>query len=119
WVAVCQPTPAAGTFQNHTCRAGTTRLSVSASCAANAAHARSRIAAGCTTRPMSPERPSRSSTAREDRMLQTSKTPRRILGLYDEPFWRYMKEEGEMRLQCCSECGAFRYPPAPVCAECL
>jgi uncharacterized OB-fold protein len=52
-------------------------------------------------------------------MLQTSKTPRRILGLYDEPFWRYMKEEGEMRLQCCSECGAFRYPPAPVCAECL
>lgn len=51
--------------------------------------------------------------------MQTSKTPRRILGLYDEPFWRHMKEESEMRLQCCLECGAFRYPPGPVCAECL
>lgn len=50
---------------------------------------------------------------------QTSRTPQRILGLYDEPFWRHMKEEGAMRLQCCKECGAFRYPPGPVCAECL
>lgn len=51
--------------------------------------------------------------------MQTSRTPARILGLYDEPFWRFMKEEGRMRLQCCAQCGAFRYPPGPVCPECL
>lgn len=51
--------------------------------------------------------------------MQTSRTPARILGLYDEPFWRYMKDEGRMRLQCCSQCDAFRYPPGPICPECL
>jgi uncharacterized OB-fold protein len=51
--------------------------------------------------------------------MQTAKTPRRILGLYDEPFWDYMRENKEMWLQCCSRCGNYRYPPGPICHECL
>ena len=51
--------------------------------------------------------------------MQTTATPPRILGLYDVPFWEHMKQSGEMRLQCCSRCSAFRYPPGPVCQECL
>ena len=51
--------------------------------------------------------------------MQTTATPARVLGLYDLPFWKYLNEDGEFRLQCCRECGAFRYPPGPVCHECL
>ena len=51
--------------------------------------------------------------------MQTTETPSRILGLYDEPFWRHLKETGRLHLQCCSECGAWRYPPGPVCPACL
>lgn len=50
---------------------------------------------------------------------QTAVTPPRILGLYDEPFWRLLKETGHMHLQCCSACGAWRYPPGPACDACL
>ena len=28
-------------------------------------------------------------------------------------------DAGGMRLQCCSNCGLFRYPPAPACPTCL
>jgi uncharacterized OB-fold protein len=52
-------------------------------------------------------------------MLQISATPPRVLGLYDEPFWKYLKQNGEMRLQCCRQCGTWRYPPGPVCHACL
>ena len=51
--------------------------------------------------------------------MQTSTTPPRVLGLYDEPFWRLLKSEGRMHLQCCAECGAWRYPPGPTCQACL
>ena len=51
--------------------------------------------------------------------MQTFRTPGRVLGLYDEPFWRHMKDDRQMRLQCCDNCNAFRYPPGPVCHECL
>lgn len=51
--------------------------------------------------------------------MQTTATPHRILGLYDMPFWEQMKEQGEMCLQSCSDCGAMRYPPGPVCPDCL
>ena len=51
--------------------------------------------------------------------MQTMATPPRILGLYDAPFWDHMKETGVMRLQRCSQCGTFRYPPGPACQECL
>lgn len=51
--------------------------------------------------------------------MQTSATPARVLGLYDEPFWRHLKEDKKLHLQCCEECGTYRYPPGPVCHECL
>ena len=50
---------------------------------------------------------------------QTSTTPPRVQGLYDEPLWRFLKQESRLYLQCCSACGAWRYPPGPVCQECL
>ncbi len=52
-------------------------------------------------------------------MVQTAATPPRILGLHDEPFWRFLKDERRMCLQRCSSCGTWRYPPGPACHECL
>ncbi len=52
-------------------------------------------------------------------MLQTSSTPPRVLGLYDAPFWKYLEQDKTLRLQCCNDCGTWRYPPGPVCPECL
>jgi uncharacterized protein len=51
--------------------------------------------------------------------LQTAATPPRVLGLYDRPFWDLLAETGQMHLQCCSGCGAWRYPPGPACPACL
>ncbi len=51
--------------------------------------------------------------------MQVDKTPPRIMGLYDAPMWRFLEEERALRLQCCSDCGAWRYPPGPACPECL
>jgi uncharacterized OB-fold protein len=34
-----------------------------------------------------------------------------------EPFWRGC-DEGRLLLQRCGDCGAFRWPPGPACAEC-
>ena len=51
--------------------------------------------------------------------LQTAATPPRVLGLYDRPFWDLLAETGQMHLQCCSGCGAWRYPPGPACPVCL
>ncbi|GHU37009.1 hypothetical protein AGMMS50256_34390 [Betaproteobacteria bacterium] len=51
--------------------------------------------------------------------MQITATPSRILGLYDQPFWDYLKQTGQMYLQCCSDCGARRYPPGPACPTCL
>lgn len=33
------------------------------------------------------------------------------------PFWKAARDH-EMKLQKCRDCGAFRFPPAAVCAEC-
>jgi uncharacterized OB-fold protein len=33
------------------------------------------------------------------------------------PFWAAAKKH-ELSLQRCTECGSFRFPPAPVCPEC-
>jgi uncharacterized OB-fold protein len=49
---------------------------------------------------------------------QTVATPKRMLGLYDRPFWDSVSGHA-MKLQCCAECSAWRYPPGPICAECL
>lgn len=51
--------------------------------------------------------------------MQTSTTPPRILGLYDAPFWQRLEEHKRMHLQRCAACGAWRYPPGPVCPDCL
>lgn len=50
---------------------------------------------------------------------QTSTTPPRVMGLYDAPMWQLLKETGKLHLQCCSDCGTWRYPPGPACQECL
>ena len=36
----------------------------------------------------------------------------------NRPFWDATKRH-ELRVQRCSACGRFRYPPAPVCPDCL
>lgn len=51
--------------------------------------------------------------------MQTKETPPRVAGLYDQPFWDHLKATGRMHLQCCGACGTWRYPPGPVCQECL
>lgn len=45
-------------------------------------------------------------------------TPKPVQGLYDRPMWDSIGARA-MKLQCCKGCGAFRYPPGPVCPECL
>lgn len=42
--------------------------------------------------------------------------PRR--NVYETPFWEFVQAH-DLRLQQCSGCGAFRYPPGPACAQCL
>jgi uncharacterized OB-fold protein len=51
--------------------------------------------------------------------MQTTATPERVLALYDRPMWAYLEEKGALHLQCCSACAAWRYPPGPVCPDCL
>lgn len=38
--------------------------------------------------------------------------------LYDEPFWESVSRD-EARLQCCSSCSTYRYPPGACCPNCL
>jgi uncharacterized OB-fold protein len=45
-------------------------------------------------------------------------TPRPIEGLLDRPMWDSIRAR-RMRLQSCAACGRFRYPPAPICPNCL
>lgn len=42
----------------------------------------------------------------------------RLYSPYDKPMWDSVAE-GAMRLQCCAECGLFRYPPGACCPRCL
>jgi uncharacterized OB-fold protein len=39
-------------------------------------------------------------------------------GLLEDDFWRYVAS-GEVRVQQCSDCSRFRYPPGPCCPSCL
>ncbi|MGE0717957.1 MAG: Zn-ribbon domain-containing OB-fold protein [Alphaproteobacteria bacterium] len=48
----------------------------------------------------------------------TAAFPEPVLGLYDKPMWESIRGRG-MRLQCCRGCGAWRYPPGPICPKCL
>jgi len=38
--------------------------------------------------------------------------------MYDEPFWE-SANEGQLRMQCCTECSTYRYPPGACCPKCL
>jgi hypothetical protein len=44
--------------------------------------------------------------------------PRAVVTIYDEPMWASVAER-RMALQRCTGCGSFRYPPGPVCPDCL
>ena len=39
-------------------------------------------------------------------------------GVDDQVFWEYLRA-GEVRIQRCSSCGQWRYPPGPTCPDCL
>jgi len=47
-------------------------------------------------------------------------TPRPIRSMdpYAEQFWGFTQQK-EFRLQQCSDCGKFRWPPGPTCDKCL
>lgn len=38
--------------------------------------------------------------------------------MFDEPFWDSVSRD-ETRLQCCSSCSTYRYPPGACCPNCL
>jgi uncharacterized protein len=40
------------------------------------------------------------------------------MSVFDTPYWAYA-QQCELRLQRCGTCGHVRYPPGPVCPECL
>lgn len=42
----------------------------------------------------------------------------RLYSMHDKPMWASIAADA-MRLQRCSGCGEFRYPPGPVCPKCL
>jgi hypothetical protein len=44
--------------------------------------------------------------------------PIRSMAPYAEQFWAFTREK-EPRLQQCSDCGKFRWPPGPTCDRCL
>jgi uncharacterized OB-fold protein len=47
-------------------------------------------------------------------------TPRpvRAMDVFAEAFWAFTQKK-ELRLQQCSACGKFRWPPGPTCDRCL
>lgn len=44
--------------------------------------------------------------------------PKPLMGFYEPPMWQSIADHA-MSLQCCDACGAWQYPPAPACVECL
>jgi len=49
---------------------------------------------------------------------EAARTPQPVMGLFDRPMWESIREHA-MKLQCCTGCGGYQYPPAPVCVHCL
>ncbi len=43
---------------------------------------------------------------------------RAVISMYDEPMWQGIDAK-KWKLQKCGGCGAFRYPPGPICDKCL
>jgi uncharacterized OB-fold protein len=46
------------------------------------------------------------------------KRPQPRIGQNDRPYWQFAAND-ELRVQACSRCGHLRYPPGPVCPQCL
>jgi uncharacterized protein len=44
--------------------------------------------------------------------------PRPRMNAVERPFWDYVQRR-QLHLQRCRECARFRYPPSPVCPDCL
>jgi uncharacterized OB-fold protein len=42
----------------------------------------------------------------------------RLYSPFDRTMWDSIAE-GRMRIQCCDECGTYRYPPGACCPNCL
>lgn len=42
----------------------------------------------------------------------------RFYSPFDETMWQSIAE-GRMQIQCCEECGRYRYPPGACCPDCL
>ena len=49
--------------------------------------------------------------------MEPAPTPRPVPLVHDIPFWESV-EQRDLKLQCCAECGLWRYPAGPICAEC-
>ena len=45
------------------------------------------------------------------------KKPLPVITPLERSFWEHTRKH-ELRLQCCSDCGHYRYPASPVCADC-
>ncbi|HET6609933.1 MAG TPA: OB-fold domain-containing protein [Rhodopila sp.] len=43
---------------------------------------------------------------------------RAVISIYDQPMWKSI-DARKWQLQQCKSCGAFRYPPGPICDKCL
>src|SRR5262247_2234964 len=87
-----------------------------------AAPRRSRQPAGAGRRGR-PVRPRRRRQVQEPHLHQGSVTmatarPVRAMDPYAEQFWTFTLSR-ELRLQQCSACGKFRWPPGPTCDRCL
>jgi len=50
--------------------------------------------------------------------MSRSPRPAPRAGLYEDDYWRFAAA-GELRLQRCSDCARFRYPPGATCPRCL
>ncbi len=50
--------------------------------------------------------------------MRTPRKPLPILDLENKPYWDGCAR-GELLLQRCGECGAYRHPPRPICDHCL
>ena len=49
--------------------------------------------------------------------MEPAPTPRPVPLVHDIPFWESV-EQKDLKLQRCADCGQFRYPAGPICAQC-
>jgi len=49
--------------------------------------------------------------------MDIAPTPAPVPLVHDIPFWESV-EQKDLKLQRCADCGQFRYPAGPICAQC-